>query len=131
MYIFFVRLIIKIKGSRRFCRCMNKNRIQMKKNGALFLMLLIITAICIIQSSNSCAQEAAPSIRAEGAILMNADTGEVLYEKNADTRYYPASITKMMTALLVIENSELDSVVTFSKTATTNLERGAVTLEAH
>lgn len=108
---------------------MNKNRIQMKKNGALFLMLLIITAICIIQSSNSCAQEAAPSIRAEGAILMNADTGEVLYEKNADTRYYPASITKMMTALLVIENSELDSVVTFSKTATTNLERGAVTLE--
>ncbi len=69
-----------------------------------------------------------PSIQAEAAILIDASTGKVLYEKNPDEQLYPASITKMMTALLVIENCNLDDKVTFSKIATTNLEAGAVTL---
>lgn len=69
-----------------------------------------------------------PEIAAEGAVLMDAATGTVLYEKNADKAYYPASITKLMTALLVIENCNLDDTVTFSATATTNLEAGAVSL---
>lgn len=69
-----------------------------------------------------------PEISAEGAILIDADTGEILYEKNADKRYYPASITKIMTALLVIENANFDDMVEFSSKATENLESGAVTL---
>lgn len=69
-----------------------------------------------------------PEIQAEGAVLMDAATGKVLYEKHADTKYFPASITKLMTALLVIENSKLDDTVTFSSTATTNLESGSVSL---
>ena len=39
---------------------------------------------------------------AEGAIVIDALSGAVLYEKNADARYYPASTTKVMTALMVI-----------------------------
>lgn len=69
-----------------------------------------------------------PEIRSEGAVLMDAATGNVLYEKNADTKYFPASITKLMTALLVAETCNLDDVVTFSASATTNLEAGAVSL---
>ncbi len=69
-----------------------------------------------------------PQIQAQGAVVIDAASGEILYGKNADTKYYPASITKLMTALLVIENCSLDSTVTFSKTATTNLESGAVSL---
>ena len=69
-----------------------------------------------------------PTIASEGAVLLNASTGEVLFEKNGTSRFYPASITKLMTALLTAENCALSDTVTFSKSATTNLESGAVTL---
>lgn len=68
------------------------------------------------------------AIQSEGAIVINADTGQVLYAKNPDTRYYPASITKLMTALLVIEQTNMTDTVTFSEKATTNLESGSVSL---
>lgn len=58
-----------------------------------------------------------PSVFAGSAIVMEASTGLILYEKNMDTSRYPASITKIMTALLAIENSSLSDVVTFSKDA--------------
>ncbi len=78
------------------------------------------------QTSNTAVAE--PVIAAEGAALLNASTGQLLFSKNGDTKFYPASITKLMTALLVAENCNLDDTVTFSSTATTNLEAGAVSL---
>ena len=69
-----------------------------------------------------------PEIQAQGAVLMDAATGNLLYSKEAETKFYPASITKLMTALLVAEKCSLDDTVTFTKTAVTNLESGAVTL---
>ena len=51
------------------------------------------------------------------AIVMEAETGAILYEKNIDAQFYPASITKVLTALLAIENSNLSDVVTFSSDA--------------
>lgn len=74
------------------------------------------------------AQVAAPVVQAQGAVLFNCGTGQILFDKNARTPLFPASITKIMTALLTVENCSLDDVVTFSRTATTNLESGAVTL---
>ncbi len=58
-----------------------------------------------------------PGVFAESAIVMEASTGLILYEKNMDEVHYPASITKIMTALLAIENSNLGEIVTFSKKA--------------
>jgi len=58
-----------------------------------------------------------PSVFAEAAIVMEASTGLVLYEKNINKSYYPASITKIMTALLAIENSSMGEIVTFSRDA--------------
>ena len=65
----------------------------------------------------------------QGAVLYDALNNRFLFEQNADTRFYPASITKLMTALLVLERSSLDDTVTFSENAVTNLEAGAVTLK--
>ena len=79
-------------------------------------------------SAGTSTQIAKPTIQSEGAVLLNANTGEILFEKNGTTRFYPASITKLMTALLTVENCSLSDTVTFSETATTNLESGAVTL---
>lgn len=56
------------------------------------------------ESINAVAQ--APSISAEGALLADADSGRVLYEKNADKKLYPASTTKIMTALIALETLE-------------------------
>lgn len=53
-----------------------------------------------------------PSIMGESGIVMEMSTGMILYEKNMHDTHYPASITKIMTALLAIENCEMDKVVT-------------------
>ena len=57
----------------------------------------------------------AVSIEADGGILMEAQTGTVLFAKNEDQPYYPASITKILTALIVLEHCSLDEEVTFSQ----------------
>lgn len=80
------------------------------------------------KSSISVADIKQPEVAAEGAVLLNAATGEVLYGKNQDKQFYPASITKVMTALVVLEHCNLNETVTFSEAATTNLESGAVAL---
>ena len=54
-------------------------------------------------------------VASEGACLMDASSGVILFEKNAHEPYYPASITKVLTALVTIENCEnLSEQVTFS-----------------
>lgn len=58
-----------------------------------------------------------PNVNSGSAILIEANTGTVLYEKNSHERNYPASITKIMTALLAIENCSMDDTITFSKNA--------------
>lgn len=60
---------------------------------------------------------AGPRISAEAAILMDADTGVILYAKNIHEKLYPASTTKIMTCLLAMENGNLDDMVTFSREA--------------
>lgn len=67
----------------------------------------------------------APEVDAPSAILIDAASGAVLYSKDSDEAYYPASITKIMTAMLVIENCSLDDSVTFSYRATHDLEEGS------
>jgi D-alanyl-D-alanine carboxypeptidase (penicillin-binding protein 5/6) len=58
-----------------------------------------------------------PAVSADSVVLMDATTGKILYEKNKNSAYPPASTTKIMTALLVLEKSNLDDVVTVSKNA--------------
>ncbi len=68
---------------------------------------------------------AGPELNAEAALLMEADSGIVLYAKNIHKHLYPASTTKMMTALLAAENCDLDETVTFSHDAVFSLEPGS------
>ncbi|MEN6644811.1 MAG: D-alanyl-D-alanine carboxypeptidase family protein [Armatimonadia bacterium] len=58
-----------------------------------------------------------PAISAEAAILMDADSGRVLFERHSDRRMYPASLTKMMTGLLACESGDLQRIHQASKTA--------------
>lgn len=60
----------------------------------------------------------AEDIRGASALVMDAETGRVLFEKDADRRMYPASTTKIMTALLALEYGHLDETVTVPKQIT-------------
>ena len=64
-------------------------------------------------------------IEAEAAILMDAKTGSILFEKNCNEKYFPASITKIMTALLTIEELNPLDTITFTQNAIYSIERNS------
>lgn len=65
-----------------------------------------------------------PSIYSESGIVMDMDSGAILYAKNIDDKHYPASITKVLTALVALENTEMTDTVTFSWDDISFLEYG-------
>ena len=74
--------------------------------------LIALLCLCCAVLTVEAAADFTGDISAESAILYCAGTGDVLYEKNADERHLIASITKMMTAIVVIENCDLDQSIT-------------------
>ncbi|MGP1908745.1 D-alanyl-D-alanine carboxypeptidase family protein [Metabacillus sp. JX24] len=70
-----------------------------------------------------------PAIESESAVLIDADSGQILYSKKSDAEMYPASVTKMATAIYAIENGNLDDIVTVSENAR-NADGTRVYLEA-
>lgn len=90
----------------------------MKKAVSIFLSLIMIMSLCSV----SYAKQSEPSISAEAAILIDATNGNILYEKNADKKMYPASTTKIMTALLALDKISagelsLEQPVTYTQSA--------------
>lgn len=90
----------------------------------LFSVILII-CICfsVFGLTVSAFTPTSFDVRAESATLISLDTGETLYEKDVDTKRYPASLTKIMTAILFLENvNDLDGeIITVSDNAVTSL----------
>ena len=91
-----------------------------KRWSSLFISILLIFSFLPIN-----AEVTTPNIAAEVAILIDANTKTVLYEKNGYEKHYPASITKLMTALLTIENLSPTDTITFSKDAIFGIEAGS------
>lgn len=69
-----------------------------------------------------------PAIGAQSAVVMDVNTGTILYSKNPHDELFPASTTKLLTGLLVIENTTMDEIVTFSSDAVWNIDRGSTHL---
>lgn len=61
-------------------------------------------------------------LTAESAIVMDANSGKILYGKEPTTKRYPASITKVMTSLVTIENSKMNDIVTYSDDAVNGID---------
>lgn len=74
--------------------------------------IIHILILCTLMSLMPVYGEPEPKVTAPSAILIDAKSGKVLYEKNADERHYPASTTKVMTGLLAVEYGKYDKVVT-------------------
>lgn len=97
------------------------------KTWAFILCVVMLTGLfspvsALAEDTDTYHWPTAPQITSEGAILIEAETGAVLYEKNATERFYPASTTKLMTALLALENSALGETVTVSHDAVYDID---------
>ena len=95
---------------------------------AACLSLTIISAVCLGKVDVKAADywPDAPETLSPSVILMEESTGTILYEKNSDEAHYPASITKIMTTLLALENGNLSDMVTFSDDAINNTEGSGI-----
>lgn len=108
----------------------------MKQSFLIFILSLSLTVPCFsafgetLQGDNATNPVTietmkAPELNAEAAILMDATTGEILFEKNSKSKMYPASITKIMTVLLALEKGNLSDTITFSHDAVYSIEPGS------
>ncbi len=86
------------------------------KKFTLYTALFVFFTAALIKPLPSLAAEV-PEIAAEAYILMDMETGQVLAEKNADQQRSPASTTKIMSALVAIENNSLDKTMSASQKA--------------
>ena len=87
---------------------------------AKLLCLLLVTVLLLPPSDVDAAGVVWPSgvkTESESVVVLEEESGAILYEKHPNREYYPASITKIMTALVAIENSDMDEVVKFSEDA--------------
>lgn len=100
-------------------------KINFKKSINIVLILTLLFVNTPLYSAELTQSSTAPTIGAESAILMDAKTGEVLFEKNSTLKQYPASITKLMTTLLAIENLKPSDVISFSEEAIYSIEPGS------
>lgn len=77
----------------------------------------ILAALCAALAVLTCIPAVAEAVEvsATAAVLLDADTGRVLYEKNGDEQMLIASTTKIMTALVVLEQAGLDDTVTVTR----------------
>lgn len=84
----------------------------------LIKIIFAITLIFLLSTEKALAESTENlSINSESAILVDSRSGAILYEKNSDKRLYPASLTKIATAIYAIENGDLDDLVTVSANA--------------
>lgn len=81
------------------------------KKFIIFIIEFILLFFIFFNNSSYANSNVHLDISAESAILINSSTGQILYSKNAEERRYPASTTKILTAIIAIENCSLDEKV--------------------
>ena len=95
----------------------------MKIKKSIIYLLSFALLLSVTPTNIFAADSAVPQIQSETFVLMDADTGQVLLERNMGSRIYPASVTKIMTALLALEKGNLSDTVTMSHDAVWSVGR--------
>ena len=91
------------------------------------ILFYILIFTCFLANFNTVF--ATPAILSESAILIDAGSGTILAQKNADKKMYPASLTKIMTAILAIELGELTDVITVDDDTPFEIDGSHIALE--
>lgn len=94
-----------------------------KKFFSLIIILFIFIAqMPIVYGENS--QSEIPEIYSDSAILIDFKTGTILYSKNVEKKMYPASTTKILTAIIALEKCNLDDIITISSSTISTIPSG-------
>ena len=98
-----------------------------------FTLALLLLLTCLPVSARSAGLEGTadaqlPEVGSETAVLMDADTGQILYQKDMDRQMYPASITKIMTGMLALKYGHVTDTVTMSKEAVSSVDRDSANI---
>ena len=88
------------------------------------LFISLVLTILLLFNSVSFATNSELLIDSEAAILIDASTGKILFEKNCNQKMYPASTTKILTAIIALENCNLDDTATVSYNAVMSVPPG-------
>lgn len=88
------------------------------------LFILLFTLFFILQTCVCSAMSDEPNISAEAAILIDSSSEKIIYSKNESQKMYPASTTKILTAILTLEHCNLDDVVTVPYEAIASISSG-------
>ena len=99
-------------------------KIKKEKTIKYICFILFFTAVLSLFPVNIANAAELPVIQSETYVLMDGETGQVLLEKNMNVQMYPASITKVMTALLALERGNLSDIITMSRNAVYSIGRG-------
>lgn len=126
MYCFFIITHFGSSRQRRAVRFMGET---MKKIRVLSLLLIVILVSSLFSTTAVADDDSDFSVDAESAILLDLDTGTILYEQNSDETIYPSSLTKIVTAMLILEYGNLDETATVSATAISEVGDQASTLQ--
>lgn len=97
------------------------------KKSIICISLILIFLTSLLPNFSYANSVELPSMHSPSAILMDYTTGKILYEKNIYEKRYPASLTKVMTAIVVLEKCKLNEVATVSYNAVMSLSGGYVT----
>ncbi len=92
----------------------------------IFLFFLVIT-LSFSNFSYIYASDDEPNLNSKAAFLIDNKTNKVLYSKNPDEKMFPASTTKIVTAILVLENCKLNDIVTATAEGLASIPEGYVT----
>ena len=90
---------------------------------SFFILALLFSNLNIVYAADT----NAPELVSRAAILMDNKTNKILYDKNSNERMFPASTTKILTAILVLENCDLNEIITASYDAVMSIPEGYVT----
>lgn len=96
----------------------------MNCNTRKILAVALVLILVLSGHTSVYAEGDLPEVHTQALVLVDSNTGEVLYGKNEKQQMYPASTTKIMVALLALENLELDTVVTATNSALSLLPSG-------
>ena len=100
---------------------------KVKKSIVSLLVSVVLAFSCVVcfAEENMPAQ---PETESPSVIMIEQNTGRVLYSKNADEKVYPASTTKILTALVALEKGNLDDVITVKASTVNSIDSGSSTM---
>ena len=99
------------------------------KNYKKLIILFCLIILLLSNLSFTFAKTNEPNLTAKSAILLDRKTGKILYNKNENERMYPASTTKILTAILTLENCNLNDVITIDHDITSTIPYGYTIVE--